>query len=81
MSFLGNIPFVKKVPPGIKSMRIGICQACPHLKSGKTCGTFLFGGTVLHNGFPVNLCGCIVNEKTELPGERCPLAKWLEYNQ
>lgn len=79
MSFLGNVPFLNKVPSHVKQTRKEICKACPYLKNGITCGTLLFGGTVIHNGFPVNLCGCIINEKTELPGERCPLAKWLEY--
>lgn len=83
MSLLGTIlPGKFKVPPQIKQWRMAQCNACHFLKkSTRSCGTLLLGDTVQHNFMPITLCGCLVNEKTELPGERCPAGKWLEYTK
>lgn len=80
MSFLGTVlPNSWKVPPAVKQKRMQACLNCEFLENGKTCGPFLTGKAVQYNFMPVKLCGCLVNEKTELPSERCPLPKWTEY--
>ena len=78
MSFLGKILSEnQKVPPAIKNERMAICKSCPYFKSGTgSCGTFMVGEKITHNGFPAKLCGCIMNEKTELKGAYCPISKW-----
>lgn len=69
----------KIVPPEVKKQRMQKCDSCEHkVKLTGSCGTLILGGTVNHNGFPVNLCGCIVSEKTELKNQSCPLGKWNE---
>lgn len=83
MSVLGTIlPNRFRVPPEVKKTRMARCNACPYLKPNtRSCGTLLVGDKVMHNFMPIQLCGCLVNEKTELPGERCPAGKWLEHNR
>lgn len=57
-----------KVSPEIQAYRYGICQSCEKLyKPTDTC----------------KACGCFMKVKTWMPGQKCPLNKWLavEINQ
>lgn len=45
--------------------RMAVCRKCPELQSGflksPTCG----------------MCGCKLSLKARMPGQECPLRKWL----
>lgn len=75
-------PLSEKVPDQVKKMRMSKCNSCQFLKPGTgSCGTLLLGDTVQFNFMTVKLCGCVVSLKTEVPSERCPISKWLEYTR
>lgn len=40
--------------------RKAICDTCPQLRGGRTC----------------SICGCVVDAKTRINGEVCPIGKW-----
>jgi hypothetical protein len=45
----------------LSAERMKICKACPELRNGLSC----------------NICGCVVEAKTRLNDESCPIGKWL----
>lgn len=55
--------------------RMKICAVCPKAKHSKFLA-FLKGGAHDVDGVYCGLCGCPVNEKTLVSGERCPEGKW-----
>jgi len=62
-----------RVVPEVFNERMAICNACPHLENGHTCGP-VGRGKDLEDG--THLCGCIMRLKCELPASACPVGKW-----
>jgi len=62
----------------LQKKRINICEYCPHLRWGivRSCGVFLKGGSVTHEGKEKKLCGCNVDDKVKYKMDGCPLEKW-----
>lgn len=59
--------------------RLSQCTYCEYSvknKIGITCGEFLIGDVVIHEGKEVKLCGCIMKLKTKLTNSICPINKW-----
>ena len=50
-----------KVPASVRDQRMDICRGCEHLNP---------------NLNRCNLCGCFMELKTWLPGQKCPVDKW-----
>lgn len=68
---------IEKVSPRIQQARMGVCNACPHQnRTFKSCGGFLTGGKVIHEGEEKELCGCYLPDKTTYKDDGCPLGKW-----
>lgn len=76
MSLLRKItPNKHLVSLGILEFRQSQCNNC-EFKNGKFCGPAIVGKWVPYKGNTIKLCGCIIKEKTELKGEKCPANKW-----
>lgn len=65
------------------SKRYQICKSCPYSRKSRvlgvkllTCGEFKKGGTVIHEGREIRLCGCIMRIKDTIPFMSCPAKKW-----
>ena len=69
---------IEKASKELQEQRINICEYCPHLTWGRirACGKFLRGGTVIHEGKQMQLCGCNVDDKVKYARDGCPLDKW-----
>jgi len=69
---------IEKVSPHVRQARLNVCENCPFMEGGmvRSCGTFLKGGTVNHNGHEMELCGCNIDDKTKYAHDGCPLGKW-----
>ena len=66
-----------KVSESVRNIRSSRCLNCPFMnKATGSCGTFLKGGLVEHNGEQMELCGCNVYDKTKYRDDGCPLNKW-----
>ena len=55
-----NLFGVEQASEEEKARRLEICSTCPNLVKEKTC----------------RLCGCWVEQKTRISGERCPAGHW-----
>ena len=60
MGFFDLFKRGNRVDSGTREIRLEMCHSCPSLKQGKLCGE----------------CGCVVEWKTKLATEVCPLGKW-----
>lgn len=69
------VPQKYKVSNGILNFRKAQCNSC-EFKNGKFCGTPIIGKYITYKEKIIKLCGCIINEKTELKSEKCPVNKW-----
>jgi|GEM_PF-2769691 len=69
---------IKKCSPELAKERVSICEGCPHMKDGspRSCGKFLKGGLVKHEGKEIELCGCDIDDKSTYKDDGCPLGKW-----
>lgn len=69
-----RLGLVELLPPEIMAARMATCQACEHSQSsgGRVCGKLR---DALAPGAAT--CGCIVANKVRVPGQSCPLGKWL----
>lgn len=68
---------------GYASTRFKTCKSCDYSRKSSvlglsvlTCGEFITGGLIKHEGETVNLCGCVLKAKTLVPTEHCPIKKW-----
>jgi len=78
-----------------KAIKMEICRSCPYSRQNKelgisflTCGKFMTGEMVTHNGKPIKLCGCVMAVKTglvdfvssitdhEFESLKCPAERW-----
>lgn len=57
-------------PPDIVETRRAKCAQCVHQKDGRCVDVVLPDGTVEKG------CGCIIQAKTQLASEACPIGKW-----
>lgn len=55
------------VPDAVYRERMAICQDCPLAATGKK------------RKFFCSKCGCVLEGKTRVAGERCPIGKWHPY--
>lgn len=62
------------LPPEVMAERLATCHACEHSQSsnGRVCGKLR---DALRPGAAT--CGCILSNKVRVPGQSCPLGKWL----
>jgi hypothetical protein len=69
---------ITKATKELQGQRLNTCEYCPFLNWGRprSCGKFLVGGTVQHNGVKMELCGCNVDDKVKYADDKCPLGKW-----
>ena len=69
---------ITKASPLVVAQRLSQCNSCPHRVDGavRSCGKFLRGGTVEHNGKNAELCGCNIDDKVTYSEDGCPLGKW-----
>jgi hypothetical protein len=68
---------IRKASETTRNLRLAKCKTCPHLvKATGSCGTLFKGGRVEHEGQEMELCGCIVSDKTKYADDGCPLGKW-----
>lgn len=66
--------------------RLELCKLCKYSRkygevllgvhSPVTCGVFMVGETIMHEGEKVQLCGCLMQVKTLIPASTCPINKW-----
>lgn len=52
------------VPADVRRARMAICQACP------------FADVGVKRKFFCSKCGCVLEGKTRVAGESCPIGKW-----
>lgn len=50
-----------KLPEEDRNARLEICRTCEHFSSMQFC----------------KLCGCYMPAKTYMPGQSCPMRKWV----
>ena len=69
---------IKKASPLLIAQRLQQCNNCEHRVDGmvRSCGKFLKGGAVKHNGEDAELCGCNIDDKVKYREDGCPLGKW-----
>lgn len=58
---------IDAAPGEVQARRLHICNACPELTDKRRCGKLLSKDKT---------CGCWVDQKTKVAGEKCPLGKW-----
>lgn len=81
-----NIITGTPVSNALREYRRNVCKGCLHRHNTlgvRTCGTpqlkwdgSIYGGIVISEGREIELCGCIIKEKTKYEGEFCPAHKW-----
>jgi hypothetical protein len=72
---------IKKAPPEVKEQRYATCKSCPfYVEKTDSCGKLFRGGTVEVDGEFLELCGCILNDKTGYADDACPIGKWTQHN-
>ena len=59
-----RFPLPRLAPAVFVAARMAICQACPFAEIGKNKKYFC------------GKCGCVLEAKTRLAGEQCPVGKW-----
>ena len=75
------------IPESSAQIKLDICKSCPYKKDNNlfgvhfiTCGKFMTGELVQHNGKTVQLCGCVMELKTFLSDAvkslKCPAERW-----
>lgn len=57
--------------------RLEQCRRCDYFKATTlSCGTFIVGDDVEHNGKTIRLCGCFMPVKVKFGFAKCPAEKW-----